>query len=171
VIERIMGVLAPISSQIVVVTSREKMDVPVGDVATVVTDAYPGKGPLGGIYTGLLAAECPLSIVVACDMPFLNAALLTRMLEMAEGYDAVVPRLAGGMVEPLHAIYARTCQSKMKDRIEAGLLPISPLFDPLRLRYVEQAEYLAIDPRMLSFFNLNSPDDLVRANRIAAQLD
>jgi molybdopterin-guanine dinucleotide biosynthesis protein A len=171
VIERIMSVLEPISSQIVIVTSPEKMDIPLAGRAAVVIDAYPGKGPLGGIYSGLLRAECHLSIVVACDMPFLNATLLTRMVQMAAGMDVVVPRLAGGMVEPLHAIYDRTCLAKMKDRLEAGHLPITPLFQQLRVRYVERAEYLVIDPRMLSFFNLNSVEDLARANRIAHQLD
>ena len=171
VIERILSVLEPISSQIVFVTSSEKRDISLAEKATIVTDVYPGRGPLGGIYTGLLHADSDPSIVVACDMPFLNGGLLTQMLAMANGFDVVVPRLGGGMVEPLHAVYAQTCLVKMKESLEAGHLPITPVFDQLRVRYVESAEYLALDPRMLSFFNLNYPEDLERANRIAAQLD
>jgi molybdopterin-guanine dinucleotide biosynthesis protein A len=171
VIERILAVLEPLSSKIVAVTSPEKPDVPVMGKATIVTDSFPGKGPLGGIYTGLQNTEGDLAIVVGCDMPFLNAALLTRMVEMAEGYDAVVPRLAGEMVEPLHAVYARSCLPEMRARLERGELSITQLLKQLHVRYMEKEEYLPFDPRMLSFFNINYPDDLERANRIAAGIE
>ena len=68
-----------------------------------VTDTYPGKGPLGGIYTGLGAAESFYNLVVACDMPFLNQTLLDNMIQNSANFDLVVPRL-GNMVESLHAV-------------------------------------------------------------------
>ncbi len=171
VMERILTVVEPISSRVIVVTSPEKANIAVGGRAVVVTDAYPGKGPLGGIYTGLANVETDLAIAVACDMPFLNAALLTHMVELAEGFDAVIPRLAGTMLEPLHAVYARSCLAPMKERVEAGQLSIAPLLRQLRVRYLERDEYLPLDPRMISFFNINYPEDLNRANVIAAQLE
>ena len=171
VLQRVIGVLGPLSRQVIVVTSPEKADIAVGNGVVLVTDAYPGRGPLGGIYTGLARVESDLAIVVACDMPFLNPALLSRMVELTKGYDAVVPRLAGTMVEPLHAVYAQTCLAPMKARLEAGQLSIAPLLRELRVRYLEKEEYLPLDPRMLSFFNINYPEDLDRANRIAAQVD
>jgi len=171
VMERIIRVLEPLSREIIAVTSPEKRNLPVGIKARIVTDRYPGKGPLGGIYTGLLHTKSHFAIAVACDMPFLNAALLSRMLDIADGFDVVVPRLEGTMVEPLHAIYARSCIHEMKARIESGQLSIAPLFGRLRVRYVTKEEYLPFDPRMLSFFNINYPEDFERANRLAAQLD
>ncbi|GAI24430.1 unnamed protein product, partial [marine sediment metagenome] len=74
----------------------------------VVTDIYVNKGPLGGIYTGLKASNSFYNLVVACDMPFLNQALLHYMLQISAGFDLVVPRL-GDMVEPLHAVYSKGC--------------------------------------------------------------
>ncbi len=170
VIDRVIDILDSLSKQIIIVTSPEK-DIPISSDIKVVRDIYPGKGPLGGIYTGLLAVENEYALVVGCDMPFLNAKILTYMLDIAGGYDVVVPRLGGRMVEPLHAVYARTCVQKMKTRLEAGILSVSPLFAELRVRYLEKEEYLPLDPQMLSFFNINYPEDLNRANRIAAEVD
>jgi len=170
VIDRVIETLRPLTNRIILVTSPEK-DIILEHDVRIVRDAYPGTGPLGGVYTGLVAADSEYAIVVGCDMPFLNPVLLTYMLDIAPGYDIVVPRLGGRMVEPLHAVYARTCIPKMKARLEKGILAITPLFAELRVRYLEKEEYLPPDPQMLSFFNINYPDDLERANRIAAEVD
>jgi molybdenum cofactor guanylyltransferase len=171
IIERVLKVLEVISGEIVLVTAPDKADLPVNDRVRMVFDAYPGKGPLGGIYTGLFEIKSEMAIVVACDMPFLNPKLLLRMCEIAAGYDVVVPRLGGAMLEPLHAIYSKGCSTVMKAGLESGVLSIAPLFRHLNVRYMPKEEYLPLDPRMLSFFNINYPEDFDRANRIAAQLD
>jgi molybdenum cofactor guanylyltransferase len=170
VIDRVIEKLSLLSEQIIVVTSPEK-NISLSRDIRVVRDEYPGKGPLGGAYTGLLATDNEYAIVVGCDMPFLNIKVLTYMLDIAKGFDIVVPRLGGRMVEPLHAVYARACIPKMKTRLEAGVLSISPLFTEFKVRYLEKEEYLPLDPQMLSFFNINYPDDLDRANRIASEVD
>jgi molybdopterin-guanine dinucleotide biosynthesis protein A len=59
----------------------------------------------------------------------------------------------------------------MKESLESGQRPVWPVLRNLNTRYVEKEEYLPLDPRMLSFFNINTREDLERANRIAAQLD
>jgi molybdopterin-guanine dinucleotide biosynthesis protein A len=170
VIDRVIGILRPIANQIILVTSPEK-DIALKHDVRIVRDAYPGTGPLGGVYTGLVAADSEYAIVVGCDMPFLNPIILTYMLNIAPGHDIVVPRLGGRMVEPLHAVYAKTCIAKMKARLEKGILAITPLFMELKVRYLEKEEYLPLDPQMLSFFNINYPEDLERANRIATEID
>jgi molybdopterin-guanine dinucleotide biosynthesis protein A len=171
VIDRVIERLTPLSGQMIVVTSAEKADLPLPHGTSLVVDEYAGKGPLGGIYTGLAAAEFPLAIVVGCDMPFLNGRLLDYMLGLTEGFDAVIPRLDEEMVEPLHAIYARTCLPEMKARLESDRLPVSQLLRALQVRFVEKAEYLPLDPNLLSFFNINYPSDLERANKLAAGMN
>jgi molybdopterin-guanine dinucleotide biosynthesis protein A len=170
VIDRVIGTLSLLSDQIIIVTSPEK-DIPPEYNATIVRDQYPGKGPLGGIYTGLLSVNNEYAIVAGCDMPFLNIQILEYMLNIATGFDIVVPRLGGRMVEPLHAVYARACAPKMKARLDTGKLSISPLFSELKVRFLEKEEYLPLDPQMHSFFNINFQEDLERANRIAAEID
>ncbi len=169
VIDRVIDQLAPLSGQLLVVTSAEKSDLPLGDRAKIVIDKYVGKGPLGGIYSGLAGADFPLAIVVGCDMPFVNGRLLRYMLGLADGFDAVIPRLDEGMIEPLHAIYARTCMPRMKARLESDQLSVSQLLHEVKVRYVEKAEYLPFDPQLLSFFNINYPSDLDRANELASE--
>lgn len=171
IIDRLIERLKPISSQILVVTSPEKKDSFLTDQAQIVVDKFPGKGPLGGVYTGLLAAENRYSVVVGCDNPFINNRLLQYMIGLTDNYDAVIPRLGKDMIEALHSVYSKSCIPVMQQALEENRLSIYKIIDRLNVRYVHREEYLPIDPRMLSFFNINFPDDLARANRIALTED
>ena len=168
-IERVIERLKSVSSRILIVTSQEQLDLPTTCEAEVVQDLYPGKGPLGGIYTGLLASESSHTLVVACDMPFLNIELLCYMIELSPGFDAVVPRLGEGKVEPLHAIYTKGCLDNMKTQLEHNQLEISRFLNTVRVRYIERAECQRFDPQLLTFFNINSQSDLDRAITLAAE--
>ena len=131
----------------------------------VVTDIYRGKGPLGGIYTGLVAADTFYNLVVACDMPFLNQGLLSYMSQIAPDFDLVVPRL-GNMVEPLHAVYSKDCLAPIERLFEEGNLSVNKLLSMVRVRYVEAGEIDEFDPEHLSFFNVNTDTDLKKANKL-----
>jgi len=168
-IECVVERLRPLSSQILIVTSREESDFPVVPETQVLIDHYPDKGPLGGIYSGLLASRSAYSVVVACDMPFLNTELLRYMIGLSADFDAVVPRLGEGMAEPLHAVYSKSCLSKMKARLECNQLGVYSFLDTVRVRYVEGAECQRLDPQLLSFFNINNQSDLERAITLAEE--
>ena len=132
----------------------------------VVTDIYPGKGSLGGIYTGLATSDSFYNLVVACDMPFLNQALLRYMIQLSANFDLVVPRL-GNMVEPLHAIYSKVCLEPVDGLLKQGNLKILEFFNLVRVRYVEAEEINRFDPKHLSFFNINTEADLKTARELA----
>ncbi len=168
-IERVIQRLRSVSNRILIVTSQEQLDLPTTCEAEVVVDFYPGRGPLGGIYTGLLASDSPHTLAVACDMPFLNIELLRYMIELAPGFDAVVPKLGEGKVEPLHAIYSKNCLDNMKTQLEHNQLEISRFLNTVRVRYIELAECQRVDPQLLTFFNINSQLDLDRAITLAAE--
>ena len=133
----------------------------------IITDTYSGKGPLGGIYTGLAASDSAYNLVVACDMPFLNRNLLDYMIKISTGFDLVVPRL-GNMVEPLHAVYSKDCLVPIEGLLKQGNLKIHELFTLVRVRYVEAAEINRFDPKHLSFFNVNTEADLKTARELVA---
>ena len=135
---------------------------PVHPRVRVVSDIYPGKGPLGGIYTGLRQAAASYNLVVACDMPFLNRALLEHIISVAAGFDLVLPRV-GDLLEPLHAIYTRACLQPMEYLLDSGRLSVREVFGHVRVRYVEAEEMERFDPAHLSFFNVNTKSDLTRA--------
>ena len=102
-------------------------------------------------------------------MPFLNVALLGYMVKLSHGFDAVVPRLGEGMIEPLHAIYAKTCLDNMKMRLERNQLGVHSFLKTVAIRYIEREECEQLDPQLLSFFNINYQSDLDRAIALAAE--
>jgi len=131
----------------------------------IITDTYSGKGPLGGIYTGLAASNSWYNLVVACDMPFLNRALLDYMIQISASFDLVVPRL-GNMVEPLHAVYSKGYLVPIECLLKQGNLKIHELFTLVRVRYVEAAEINRVDLKHLSFFDVNTEADLEAAREL-----
>ncbi len=167
-LERALSNLSFLDSDIIIVTAT-KQSLPqfIGSLRRrVVADTYPGKGPLGGIYTGLVASDSFYNLVVASDMPFLNQALLRYMIQLSDGFDLVVPRL-GNMVEPLHAVYSKGCLAPIERILKQGNLSISQLFTQVRVRYVEAEEIGRFDPEHLSFFNINTEADLETARELA----
>ena len=166
-LQRVLSQLAPFNCDIIIVTAGDKSLPPFNchQRARVVTDIYPGKGSLGGIYTGLAESNSPYNLVAACDMPFLNQALLRYMMELSVGFDLVVPRL-DEMVEPLHAVYARSCLALIEKMLKRGNLAVKALFDLVKVRYVEASEIDRFDPQHLSFFNVNTEADLEKARQM-----
>jgi len=166
-LERVVFHLSFLNSDILLVTAPNQSYPQLGGYPKlrVVTDIYVNKGPLGGIYTGLKASDSFYNLVVACDMPFLNQALLRYMLQISAGFDLVVPRL-GDMVEPLHAVYSQACLAPIESLLKQGNLSVIQLFTLVKLRYVEAEEINRFDPKHLSFFNINSQADLAKARGI-----
>lgn len=133
-----------------------------------VRDIYPGTKALGGIYTALDAARCHYCLIVACDMPFLNLALLRHMISLAPDFDAVIPCGPEGL-EPLHAVYSKACLEPIARRLSAGQLRIRDFLDEVRVYTVTQGEITGIDPGFLSFFNMNTPADYEYAQQLATR--
>lgn len=72
-------------------------------------------------------------------------------------------------MEPLHAVYSKNCTGPMKNLIERGNLKITDFFDLVKVRYVGKEELDRFDPQRLSFFNINTEDDLKKARMLAAR--
>ncbi len=170
--ERVLYSLSFIQGDIIIVTSGKEPlpGLTRGPKYRVVADIYPGKGPLVGVLTGLKASRSDYNLTVASDMPFLNRTLLGYMIELAPGFDSVVPRL-DGLVEPLHAVYARSCLKSVESLIEQGDYSVNSLLDLVRVRYVEKDEIDRFDPRHLSFFNVNTQADLEVSREIVSRGD
>jgi len=167
-LQQVVSCVSLLSSYVIIVTTRQRtfsqsIDYP---KLKVVTDIYPDKGPLGGIYTGLATSTSFYNLVVASDMPFLNQALLRYMIQLSANFDLVVPRV-GNLVEPLHAIYTKSCLAPIEQMIKQGELSVNKLFNLVRVRYVEAEEIERFDPKHLSFFNINTEADLERARELA----
>ncbi len=162
-IERVIERLSLLGNDIIVVTSSSGQLPDLG--VKMVTDSYPGKGNLVGIYSGLKEVSSQHALVVGCDMPLLNVALLRHLTELSTGFDVVIPRV-GDELEPLHAVYSKNCLAPIETTLGEGKFRISDFFPAVRVRYVESVEIDSFDPRHLSFFNINSEADLERAQAL-----
>jgi len=169
-IERTIEHLAPPTQSVLVVTTEEQFDIirAARLKVKIVVDLYPGKGALGGIYTGLTSADTCYNLVVGCDMPFLNRDLLLYIIENISNFDAVVPKIRG-MLEPLHAVYSKGCLAPIHEMIEENRLEISGLFSMVRTRYIDEDELRQFDSQHLSFFNVNTLADLKEARKLIEQ--
>lgn len=158
---RTVELLAGCCSEVIVVTNTP--GVYTHPQARIVSDIYPDKGALGGLYTGLAAAARPYCIAVAADMPFLSCNLMSYLASLTPGYDVVIPA-SGKHVEPLHAIYGRACLAPMQRiLLRSSAEPIISFFADVRVRKVTDEETASVDPDRLSMFNINTPDDLAYA--------
>ena len=166
-LQRVIGSLSLLSEEVLVVIAQEQPK-PAAAIEVVV-DLYPGGGALGGIYSGLVRARSLYNLVVAGDMPFLNPFLLRYLIQLSPGFDVVIPRFEGRL-EPLHAIYSKNCLVPIQQRIEQGELKIGGFLEQVRVRYVEEAEIDKVDPKHLSFFNINTLADLRRARAMWKEL-
>jgi molybdopterin-guanine dinucleotide biosynthesis protein A len=157
--------LGALSDDLVVVTNDVARYESLSLAARLVRDEEPGMGSLMGIYSGLQAARHAYTLVVACDMPFLSLPLLRYMISLAPGDDVVIPRL-GSLLEPLHAIYGKSCIPFMKELLDRGERKIVAFFHRVRVRYVEEVELDKFDPDHLSFVNVNTPQEWLRVQEL-----
>lgn len=170
-VQRVVRSLACFGDEIIVVLSPGGSLTPFPSPVKLrkVYDIYPGRGSLGGVYTGLVLSTQQFNLIVASDMPFLNVKLLQYMVDMSPGYDLVVPRVDNN-VEPLHAVYSKSCVTIIEKIWETGKTRVRDILEIARTRYIEEKEINEFDPKHLSFFNINTPDDLRRALSLAREL-
>ncbi|HKO30579.1 MAG TPA: molybdenum cofactor guanylyltransferase [Nitrospiraceae bacterium] len=167
-LERGLGVLRRIFQEVLVVIAQDSPPLEID--ARVVRDLVPDCGSLGGIYTGLTQATTPYIFVTACDMPFLNQAVITQFTNRINTADIVMARLAARL-HPMHALYSKGCLPAMEQMIVARQLKIRELVShaSLRVQYVTEADLLTIDPTWRSFYNVNTPEDLEAACSLLVQ--
>lgn len=168
-IQWVVDCLTIFNTEIIIATARgEAIHCSSAVRIKTVADIYPGKGPLGGIYSGLIASSSLRAIVVGCDTPFLSVGLLEYMTQGCSTFDVIVPRIKNKL-EPLCAVYSKSCLAPIQELLEQNERRISRLFSMVKVKYIEEAEINSFDPEHLSFFNINNQDDLDRARKLAAE--
>ena len=156
--------LLTVSDEVIIATDGRRYD-NLSVKVKWVKDVYPSAGSLVGLYSGLQAAGTSHSLVVACDMPFLNLDLIRYMIDLPRDYDILIPKL-GEYIEPLHAIYSRKCLQPIERVLKAGHIKVTDFFDEVLVRYVPEEVIDRYDSDHRSFFNINLPDQLREARTI-----
>ena len=136
----------------------------------VVTDLIPDKGSAGGLYTGLTYASNPQAFAVACDMPFLNPAVIRKVCQLSDSQDVTMVKLSNGL-HPMHSVYSKQCIPVLRDMINAGHLRIQDLLlqKDLKTKLLGPEAVQEIDPQFKSFLNVNTPADFEIAERLIRQ--
>ena len=168
-LERGLAVLRSIFEEVLVVIAQDSPGLDVD--ARIVRDLVPDCGSLGGLYTGLKEATTPYIFVVACDMPFLDQAVISQFTSRRTSADIVMAKLAGRL-HPMHALYSKRCLPVIEQMVLARQLKIQEIVsrESLLVQYVTEADLVGIDPSGHSFQNVNTPEDLEVARSLLAQL-
>ena len=132
----------------------------------VVADLITDCAALGGLYTGLSVASHSRVFAAACDMPFLNPAVIGHLLQYSEA-DVVMPHLGTGP-QPMHAVYSKACLPYFEQMLAMRNLSLHAVLEQrqLRIRLVPEEALRVFDAELLSFQNLNTPEDVERARAL-----
>jgi molybdopterin-guanine dinucleotide biosynthesis protein A len=132
----------------------------------VVADIRPGLGALGGIYTAVVEAPAP-AVCVAWDMPFVSVPLVRALADGLAACDAMLPESAGPRsLEPLCAAYGPGCRTAIAATLDAGDLRAVGFHPRISLGILPLSDVRRLGDPALLFFNVNTADDLARAERL-----
>jgi molybdenum cofactor guanylyltransferase len=159
IIVRQLEVLRRITDRVCVIANDADRFADLG--VPVYADIVPGAGAIGGLLTAVTHAGADIVIVVACDLPFLDAGLLRRIVELADGADGAWVRTARG-VEPLLACYQTRTAGRIRHEIDDGRLRAADLGGVLNMAEVAETELAQFGEIERLLANVNSPDDYAR---------
>jgi len=127
----------------------------------VVSDEFPGVGPLAGIHAGLGRIDCTHAFVAACDMPYLRAEPIEFLLSRLRQQEAIIPMWDGDL-EPMHALYARSLRPRIEVAVRRGLRGIREFLPEVDVEYVSEVELRTVRGAADSFCNVNTPEEAAR---------
>ncbi len=168
VIDRVSNV---VDETVVVVSSKnqkEKFEIILGEKANLIIDKNESQSPLVGAMTGFESAEGKVSLLLPCDTPLVSTQIVQFLLDMCTNRSAAIPRWPNGYIEPLQAAYrTKSASEAAKTALEEGKMNMRSMIDNLRrVRYISTMVLEQMEPELLTFFNINTPQDLKRAESL-----
>lgn len=165
IFERLYALYVELFEEIIVVSNNPveylKWDV------QIVTDLFSTRSSLTGLHAGLFTVQNPFAFICACDTPFLKIELVKTILAQIDRHSqVVVPETSDGYFEPLCAVYAKTCVGPVEAQLTQKKFKISNLFNYVRTKAIAPEILRSGDPELISFFNVNTPEDLINAESI-----
>jgi len=160
-----------VDEKIVVVSSKvqaENFAKVVGSDANVFMDMNEARSPLVGALAGLEEAHGKYALLLPCDTPLISKGVLLFLLDLCIDKNAVIPRWPNGYIEPLHAVYfTKSALEAAKNALGEGKLNMQSMINGMRgVRYVSTLVLQQLDPDLRTFFNINTPLDLKKAEQM-----
>lgn len=163
-IERLLGRIEGLADEILITTNRPETLAHLN--LRMAGDEFPGAGALHGLKTALSAARGEIVLVLSCDTPFVSRELLEHLLSRAHEADAIVPK-HGDKYEPLQAVYNRAgCLPAVEAALVSGERRMVSFYPQVHVLPIEEHVLSELDPSGLSFFNVNTAEDLERAEQL-----
>jgi molybdopterin-guanine dinucleotide biosynthesis protein A len=158
IIHRLYNLFKKIFHEIIIVTDKKELFLNFN--VNIYNDLIPNQGVLGGLYTGLFFSSFSHSFCVACDMPFLQEPVIQYLIHNRNDHDVIVPRTIDGL-QPLHAIYSKNCLGPIKNSIENNKFKMIDFYPMVKIKIIEEIEFISLDPTRKSFINVNTPAELL----------
>jgi molybdopterin-guanine dinucleotide biosynthesis protein A len=163
IIQRIYTLFKELFQEVIIVTNQVELFNNFD--SKIYSDLLPNKGVLGGLYTGIFFSTFRYSFCVACDMPFIKQSLVQYLIKHIGDEDVIVPRTKDGL-QPLHAIYSKHCLDPIKIIIEQGKYKIIDFYHMVKVKIVEENDFVSLDPLRKSFINVNTPEELLSVTKV-----
>ena len=161
-----------IVDEVVVVVSsdaqRRAFSCALHDEVDVTVDKYEKQSPLVGALTGFERVRGKHSLLLPCDTPFISNRVLSLLLDLCINRNAAIPRWPNEYIEPFQAAYrTQSALRAAETALEEKKLDMqSMILHMTRVRYISTLVLRQMDPKLLTFFNINTPEDLKRAESI-----
>jgi molybdopterin-guanine dinucleotide biosynthesis protein A len=162
IIDRIYQELSSVVDEIIIVTNEpgefSKLD------GMIVSDINPSRCALAGVHAGIYYATHDKVFISACDTPFIKKDIVEYILSFADGEnDVVIPEGEGGL-EALLAVYSKACLPLIEKNLKDKVFMIKKFYKKNRVKKIPLEKLKELDPLMESFFNVNTPEDIEKAN-------
>ncbi len=165
IMERIHRELSAVVDEIIIVTNDPSAFA--GFDSMIVSDIDQSRCALSGLHAGIYYASYDRVFVTACDTPFVRRDIIRYILSKADSkHDVIIPEGEGGL-EALLSVYTKACLPRIESNLKNKIFMIKKFYAKNRVKVVPAEELKKIDPLMESFFNVNTPEDIVIANGMA----
>lgn len=157
-LQSVIARVKPLFAQTLVSVRQPRSEVTLPQIC----DVHAEGGPLVGLISALKAVATPWVFVVACDMPFVAPKVIEYMATLRANHQAVIPDV-DGHVQPLAAFYAHRIVPLLQHSLAHGNKSLIGAINDLDVRFVVADELIQFDPQLRSFFDLDAPEDVTRA--------
>ncbi|HET7627340.1 MAG TPA: molybdenum cofactor guanylyltransferase [Bacillales bacterium] len=158
IVERQLRIMKDVCDEVIIVTNRQERFSDFG--VQVVSDNFPGKGPLAGIEAAFTSAAHEILWIAGCDMPYVSRDAAQILLDSCEKghHDAAIP-VIDGVIHPLFGVYHRRKAAVLKDLLQRDTLKVRAFLDEIDTHYVDGKVFCLheVDPRFVT--NVNTPDE------------
>ncbi|MFP3985470.1 MAG: molybdenum cofactor guanylyltransferase [Candidatus Bathyarchaeia archaeon] len=171
VLDRVANV---VDETVVVVNSeiqKQNFAKVIGEKTRVVVDEAKVQTPLAGALAGFVNVQNEYTLLLGCDTPFLSSEILIFLLEVCLNKAAAIPRWPNGNIEPLQAAYRTEIAAQAAETaIKKRQLDMRSMIKHMKsIRYISTSLLHQLDPKLKTFFNINTPKDLEQAEAMIQQ--